>query len=62
MIDLSFVSEITFFLDNGWMHVCYFSLFPPFLVTTSVFLNCDITNFWQTYLFNGLIFILYHSK
>ncbi len=37
---LYFVSDITFFLDNGWMHVCYFSLFPSFSCDkTSVFLK-----------------------
>ncbi len=37
---LSFVSEITFFLDNGYMCVCYFSLFPSFSCDkTSVFLK-----------------------
>ncbi len=43
---LSFVSEITFFLDNGCMCVCYFSLFPSF--------SCD--NFC---LFKSSIFFLF---
>ncbi len=34
---LSFVSEITFFLDNGLFVI--FPCFPAFLVTTSVFLK-----------------------